>query len=250
MSAGTCPAPYPADTRAKGWRFACLSFRTPRLATEKPTHRRPGTAFFAVVKGDDMVKKATYGEQLKHPKWQRARLERLDAAGWKCEKCGETEKTLHVHHERYVRGRMPWEYTHDELEVLCEDCHATEHGLAPRTRTPLQAPRTPADRVLWLLMLKSGWWITTLRADYQNELRITAGWHGEAIRFIERQLAVRGQCHWAYLREQIAQQPWGEAAIALVDNEDPAIKPLATDLLSTVTQIRASGSLQEARFCA
>lgn len=225
-------------------------FAQPRFAPEKRTHRPPGCASFSGGrKVNDMATKLTYGERLKHPKWQRARLERIEAAGWKCEKCGETEKPLHVHHTKYVRGRMPWEYGHGELEVLCEDCHAAEHGIAPKTRVPLQAPRTPADRVLWLLMLKSGWWISILRSDQQDALRITVGWHGEAIRFIERQLAVRGKCSWAYLREQIALQPWGHDALALVDNEDPQIKPLPGDLRNTVAQISSgSANLQEARF--
>ena len=72
---------------------------------------------------------APYGELLRHPKWQRRRLERLQAAGWKCSWCHDTESELHVHHERYIKGRKPWEYDDSLLSVLCVVCHAREHGI-------------------------------------------------------------------------------------------------------------------------
>lgn len=71
--------------------------------------------------------KLSYADQLKHPSWQRRRLERLDISNFTCEVCKSREKTLHVHHIQYFRGRMAWEYEDRELEVLCEDCHATAH---------------------------------------------------------------------------------------------------------------------------
>lgn len=73
--------------------------------------------------------KPTYKEQLLHPKWQRKRLETLESAEWRCEGCAATEKTLHVHHKKYFKGRMAWEYERSELAVLCEDCHQDEHTL-------------------------------------------------------------------------------------------------------------------------
>lgn len=71
--------------------------------------------------------KLAYSEQLRHPNWQRKRLEALEAAGWQCWNCGDKETTLNVHHRRYVKGRMAWEYDLSELAVLCEPCHETEH---------------------------------------------------------------------------------------------------------------------------
>lgn len=70
----------------------------------------------------------TYGEQLRHPNWQRLRLERLNAAGWKCEACGDAETTLHVHHRRYIKGRMAWEYPAENFAVLCDPCHSDAHA--------------------------------------------------------------------------------------------------------------------------
>lgn len=74
--------------------------------------------------------KMTYAEQLKHPNWQRRRLEMLEAAGFECSRCGDKETTLHVHHPRYIKGRMAWEYDNTELEVLCADCHENHHFCA------------------------------------------------------------------------------------------------------------------------
>lgn len=64
-----------------------------------------------------------YFELLKHPEWQRKRLEVLEAANFECSDCGGKEKTLHVHHTYYERGLKPWEYPSESLHCLCEDCH-------------------------------------------------------------------------------------------------------------------------------
>lgn len=74
-----------------------------------------------------MTTRLTYGEQLRHPNWQKLRLERFAAAGWTCESCGSTETTLHLHHKRYIKGRMAWEYPSENFEVLCEACHGEAH---------------------------------------------------------------------------------------------------------------------------
>jgi hypothetical protein len=66
----------------------------------------------------------TYSEKLKDPRWQRKRLEVLQAADFKCWDCGESTQTLHVHHCYYEKGLMPWEYPDEALKCLCEYCHA------------------------------------------------------------------------------------------------------------------------------
>lgn len=75
----------------------------------------------ADTEGDGMGR--TYAEKLKDPRWQRRRLEILEAGGWKCSECGDAKSTLHVHHGTYVKGRDPWDYPDDFLRVLCESCH-------------------------------------------------------------------------------------------------------------------------------
>lgn len=101
---------------------------TARVAPESQSHRLLAAVPFRGGQGEDMATKGlTYKEQLLHPNWQRKRLEMLDAAGFKCTLCNAGEKTLHVHHKSYIKGRMAWEYEDGELEVLCEDCHEAAH---------------------------------------------------------------------------------------------------------------------------
>ena len=69
----------------------------------------------------------TYTQQLRHPNWQRRRLEILSQADFACADCGCKDATLHVHHLRYRKGRMAWEYADDELQALCEACHKEHH---------------------------------------------------------------------------------------------------------------------------
>ena len=68
-----------------------------------------------------------YVEKLKDPRWQRKRLEVLERADWTCVACGAKDKTLHVHHRQYLKDREPWDYSAEQLEVLCEDCHCDTH---------------------------------------------------------------------------------------------------------------------------
>lgn len=70
-----------------------------------------------------------YIEDLKHPKWQRKRLEIMSRDGWKCTVCGDTETELHVHHKKYIPGAKPWEYIPDDIITLCKNCHSGAHKL-------------------------------------------------------------------------------------------------------------------------
>lgn len=69
----------------------------------------------------------SYWQLLKRPEWQRMRLEKQQQVGWKCETCGDSDETLHVHHRQYFKNRKPWEYDFDQLIVLCDCCHTSEH---------------------------------------------------------------------------------------------------------------------------
>jgi Restriction endonuclease len=68
-----------------------------------------------------------YSEKLKHPLWQRKRLEILSRDGFQCRCCKSDDTTLHVHHLKYDRGRDPWDYPDSALITLCETCHEIEH---------------------------------------------------------------------------------------------------------------------------
>lgn len=64
----------------------------------------------------------------KDPRWQKRRLEVMQANCFTCEICGDDEKTLNVHHKYYIAGNDPWDYNDRALSVCCEDCHKDEHA--------------------------------------------------------------------------------------------------------------------------
>lgn len=104
-----------------------MNFHTARVAPEKAVFRPALPMCFQPGISEMQMATMTFKEQYLHPQWQRKRLEVMSAAGYACENCGETEATLNVHHKRYVKGRMVWDYERDELACLCEPCHKTHH---------------------------------------------------------------------------------------------------------------------------
>ena len=99
---------------------------TPRLIPEKAVFR-PVLALCLSSPGSNGTNVTmTYKEQLLHPNWQRKRLEVLQRADFKCERCEDGDTTLHVHHKHYVKGRLAWEYDNSELVALCVPCHEEE----------------------------------------------------------------------------------------------------------------------------
>jgi hypothetical protein len=69
-----------------------------------------------------------YKEKLNHPKWQKRRLEIMQKADWKCEKCGCDSEQLHVHHTDYkAGGPNPWDYEDQYLQCICATCHTLSH---------------------------------------------------------------------------------------------------------------------------
>lgn len=80
----------------------------------------------------------SYSDLFKDPRWQKKRLEILQRDNWTCQKCGNKEDMLVVHHTWYGnikeknnkngwRKRYPWEYENECLITLCKDCHEIEH---------------------------------------------------------------------------------------------------------------------------
>jgi hypothetical protein len=93
--------------------------------------------------------KKSYFELLKDPRWQRRRLEILQRSDFSCENCESADKTLHVHHKLYRKGAMPWDYSDDELQALCEDCHAAEHVIREELAEVMaKMPPYDLDRLL------------------------------------------------------------------------------------------------------
>ena len=129
-----------------------------RLATEKAVFRPALPMSFLPGISEMQMQKMTYSEQLKHPNWQKKRLEMLTAADWCCTQCGTKEITLHVHHKQYAKGRMAWEYQSHELEVLCEECHEKAHVISDELKfLLLQVDNTEALALLAGFHFKSDW---------------------------------------------------------------------------------------------
>lgn len=105
-----------------------MSFHMARLATEKAVFRPALPLCFEPGMTEMQMAKMSYADQLRHPNWQRKRLEVLERYGFSCCACGSKEKTLHVHHKQYIKGRMAWEYELENFEALCEDCHKATHN--------------------------------------------------------------------------------------------------------------------------
>lgn len=94
-----------------------------------------------IMKQGEQEQKLSYSDLLRDPRWQRKRLEVMQRANFTCEHCGRTDRTLNVHHPRYVAGRKPWEYETTELRCLCEPCHALEHDEAAQAAITERAQR-------------------------------------------------------------------------------------------------------------
>ena len=96
-----------------------------------------------------------------------------------------------------------------------------------------------------MLLLESGWWEHLSAADHAL-LCALPGWHGEAFRFIDRTSTEHGAQPWVALRERMAGEAWSGSALALIDEEDPAIEPLLQDLHSSMAQLRVAGDKRAA----
>lgn len=72
----------------------------------------------------------TYEEQLNDDRWKARREQIIEKYWGYCVMCG-TSKNIHVHHKKYIKGLMAWEYPDHLLIPLCKDCHALEHNKVP-----------------------------------------------------------------------------------------------------------------------
>ncbi len=67
-----------------------------------------------------------YHLQLQDKRWLKRREEIFAVKGKVCSRCGATVN-LHIHHLRYLHGKMAWEYKDKDLVVLCDHCHKVAH---------------------------------------------------------------------------------------------------------------------------
>lgn len=100
----------------------------------------------------------TYAEKLKHPKWQKRRLEVLSRDGFACQLCKDKETELHVHHKKYAGE--PWGAADDDLITYCKVCHyiIEEFANSNTAITPYKIQRceTVEYRILWFYYHKHG----------------------------------------------------------------------------------------------
>ena len=103
-----------------------MFLRAARVAPKKAVFR-PALPMRLLPGMTEMRMAKSYFEKLKDPRWQKKRLEALEAGDWRCELCMDAGNTLHVHHRQYFKGREPWDYEVGQLAVLCEGCHSITH---------------------------------------------------------------------------------------------------------------------------
>lgn len=73
-------------------------------------------------------KNTPYKEQLKTEQWDKFRKLVLSKRGKACELCGST-KRLQIHHQKYKYGHKAWEYSINDVIVVCKDCHERLHNI-------------------------------------------------------------------------------------------------------------------------
>lgn len=83
-------------------------------------------------------KQSEYASKLLDPRWQKKRLEILERDKFTCFQCGSDQKTLHVHHSYYIKGRDPWNYPNWSLSTLCKRCHEIEQNLRRYEFSPFE----------------------------------------------------------------------------------------------------------------
>lgn len=72
--------------------------------------------------------RVAYASQLDDERWKAFREFVFVVRGRSCERCGATN-CLQVHHKYYKHGLMAWEYTCNDVIVLCRECHGRLHGI-------------------------------------------------------------------------------------------------------------------------
>lgn len=73
-----------------------------------------------------MRENINYKELLRDKRWIKKRNEILSRDNNTCQHCGNQDRIMHVHHKRYIKDKMPWEYDDTDLITLCEQCHENE----------------------------------------------------------------------------------------------------------------------------
>lgn len=77
---------------------------------------------------------SAYRDRLRSPEWRALKWRRILVAGFRCEGCGRryagrrvrgAMRVFQLHHRHY---RNVGSEGIEDVEVLCRECHAVEHG--------------------------------------------------------------------------------------------------------------------------
>ena len=94
--------------------------------------KRKGTVTQKIkaIEAENNAKKpyTEYSDQLNDTRWKYFRNFVFAVRGKECEMCGST-KFLQVHHLSYISGRKAWEYTCNDVIVVCGKCHKKIHNI-------------------------------------------------------------------------------------------------------------------------
>ena len=95
----------------------------------------------------------TYSEKLKDPRWAKFRAlyfidyERREGPFKeivRCETCGCDAGNWHLHHKRYDKDREPWEYSFQDVALICKECHDEIHECERNVRAWIIAQKSEA----------------------------------------------------------------------------------------------------------
>ena len=76
------------------------------------------------------MNKREYAEYLAHPEWASKKEKLFRILGRKCSRSGcGISTSLQIHHKTYMLGKLPWEYSPENFEVLCRKHHCEAHAI-------------------------------------------------------------------------------------------------------------------------
>ena len=69
-----------------------------------------------------------YKDQLKDRRWKKLANKIRKRDNYTCQLCGSHEH-LQVHHKKYIKNILAWEYDESNLITLCSECHKKIHNI-------------------------------------------------------------------------------------------------------------------------
>jgi thymidylate synthase (FAD) len=117
-----------------------------KTGTPNPWNKGKRNEYTLTLSEEERQRRSAFASQRKgenHPQWNselesvedrvyrwmhKNRTTLLDAVGWQCDHCGETnEAKLRLHHVIPVKEDLSKAYEVSNLQTLCQSCHTTHH---------------------------------------------------------------------------------------------------------------------------